>query len=77
LSTALRKGATCPSCKAAKLVPIVFGLPSSELAAIEELHEIVLGGCVVTGDDPTLECLGCATQFMRNGELSGNRANAE
>jgi hypothetical protein len=69
MSTTLRKGSTCPICTKGKLVPIVYGLPGSELQRDSENGLVSLGGCVVTGNDPELECLGCEARFKRDGEL--------
>ena len=69
MSGTLRKGSTCPTCKKAKLVPIVYGLPTSDVAEREGARQIVLGGCCVTGNEPELECLGCEARFMRDGDL--------
>ncbi len=69
MSGTLRKGSTCPICAKAKLVPIVYGLPGMELRRDSEMGLVSLGGCVVTGSDPELECLGCEARFMRDGEL--------
>lgn len=43
----LRKGSRCPTCRAGKLIPIVYGLPGRELVAQYDRGEIELGGCVV------------------------------
>lgn len=69
MTRALRKGSTCPACARARLVPILYGLPTSDLGDREAAMEIVLGGCCVTGNDPELQCLGCGARFMRDGEL--------
>jgi hypothetical protein len=29
---------------------------------------VSIGGCVVRGNDPELECLACKEKFMRDGE---------
>jgi len=68
MSGTLRKGSTCPTCTKAKLVPIVYGLPGVELRRDSEMGLVSLGGCVVRGNDPELECLGCEAKFMRDGE---------
>jgi len=68
MSTTLRKGSTCPTCKKATLVSIVHGLPTGDTVQEAELGMISIGGCVVRGNDPELECLGCNEKFMRNGE---------
>jgi len=68
MSTTLRKGSTCPTCKKAKLVPLIFGLPGMDLVAQEGRGEIVLGGCVSGEYPPELQCLGCSAQFYRQSE---------
>ena len=68
MSTTLRKGSTCPTCKKAKLVPLIFGLPGMDLVEQEARHEIVLGGCVSGECPPELQCLGCSAQFYRKSE---------
>jgi len=68
MSTTLRKGSTCPTCKKAKLVPLIFGLPGMDLVAQEGRGEIVLGGCVSSEFPPELQCLGCGSQFYRQSE---------
>jgi len=57
------KGAVkCPAC-GGRLVPILYGLPTAEAGAAAERGEIALGGCMVMGDDPQLECVSCRAQF--------------
>ena len=46
-ATRLRKGSRCPTCRAGRLIPIVYGLPGRELVAQYDRGEIELGGCVV------------------------------
>lgn len=40
-------------------VPIVYGLPGWDLAEAEKNGEVVLGGCVVSGNDPEWACPNC------------------
>jgi hypothetical protein len=72
----LRKGSNCPTCKAGKLIPIVYGLPGRELMEQSDRGEIELGGCVVTQiidhngirtNDPELHCPTCRSKFFRSG----------
>ena len=49
----------CPSCGAAELAPIVYGLPGSELEEKAMRGDVVLGGCVVTPEQPDTACLVC------------------
>jgi hypothetical protein len=39
-----------------------------ELRRDSEMGLVSLGGCVVRGNDPELECLSCEAKFMRDGE---------
>ena len=56
-----KKPERCPACESEKIARILYGMP----AFSEELHnklnnkEIVLGGCCITGDDPTWKCVDC------------------
>lgn len=53
----------CPACGSRERVPIVFGYPGSEMFEDSEKGKIVLGGCVVGGDDPTWHCSACGRQW--------------
>jgi len=55
----------CPNCQSTNHAEILWGLPADMRAIEEELDkkEIVLGGCVVTGDDPKWECNECLTRW--------------
>ncbi len=39
------KPKTCPTC-GAEFIPVIYGMPGSELFEAEERGEVVLGGCV-------------------------------
>lgn len=43
----LREGSNCPTCKAGKLIPIVYGLPGRELMEQSERDEIEVDGSMV------------------------------
>jgi len=55
----------CPNCQSTNHAEILWGLIADMKAIEEELDkkEIVLGGCVVTGDDPKWECNECLTRW--------------
>jgi len=60
----------CPACaKSVEPVPIVFGYPSAELFEAAERHEVVLGGCVVYGDEPDARCPECGADIRLEGDL--------
>ena len=72
----LRKGSNCPTCKAGRLIPIIYGLPGRELMEQSERGEVELGGCSVTevhdselgfiSGDPELYCPKCEGRFFRD-----------
>ncbi len=47
-----RKSPNCPECGSDNVTRIIFGYPSEEMAKQSERGEIVLGGCVISDDDP-------------------------
>ena len=63
----LRKPRKCPACKSTGVASILYGSPvfSPELEADLEEKRIVLGGCVVTEDDPRWQCTACDALFYR------------
>jgi hypothetical protein len=64
----------CPACKSARVVPVVFGMPGPELAARAARGEVVLGGCMVWGDerDPKWACLDCRERLAKDGTSIGD-----
>jgi len=59
-----RKPRTCPCC-GGKVVPILYGEPSSEAFEKADRGEIVLGGCIIFADMPEYQCTGCGAQFRK------------
>jgi len=47
------------------VVPIMYGLPTSEAFEAANEGQIGIGGCVVTGEDPAWLCRGCDNRFGR------------
>ena len=60
----------CPRCASPRVAPIMYGYPSDMEGALKaaEQGEVVLGGCVITGNDPKWQCLECK-------HVWGRRAN--
>jgi len=48
----------CPKCKSGRAVPIVYGYASAPMFEAQKQGKIVLGGCVISGDDPHWQCPG-------------------
>jgi rubrerythrin len=55
----------CPMCGSERVAEIPYGLPdfSEELERALDAGEVVLGGCVVTGDDPSWRCVECGHRW--------------
>jgi len=60
----------CPECKSINVAWIFWGYPGNMKAIEEELDksEIVLGGCVITDQDPKWECNDCLTRWGERDE---------
>jgi hypothetical protein len=56
---------TCPYGHRVRPVPIIYGYPMPEGFAAAERGEVVIGGCIVTGDDtdPEWACPVCREPF--------------
>jgi len=46
------------------MVPIVFGFPSPQTFEAADRGEVAIGGCLVTGEDPTHRCSACAQDVI-------------
>jgi len=55
----------CPKCGGVDIAMILYGLPSDELLQSKKVKEkrIILGGCVISGNDPKLECNDCGWRY--------------
>jgi hypothetical protein len=71
----------CPSCGADKVIPILYGYPSSGAIAAAREGKTVLGGSITTDNDPSWECTGCGMQIypeeprsrFRSGQKGGRK----
>jgi hypothetical protein len=69
--------ATCPRCGAfAPMLPIVFGYPTPDTFLAAERGDLALGGCVVSGEDPTHQCSACGNDVILDDELEAGRSFA-
>lgn len=70
-----KKPKKCPVCGSTRVAPIMYGLPAPnpELWRKVEEGRLVLGGCRITGDDPSWKCVeGEATFYRRDSATGGN-----
>lgn len=54
-----RRPTKCPACGSREVVRIVYGYPGPELVQDAESGKVTLGGCCVSGFDPSWQCLEC------------------
>lgn len=52
----------CPDC-GTKLVSIVYGMPGPPLFEEADQGKVILGGCDITGFDPTRGCPDCGWNY--------------
>ena len=59
------KPKSCPACGSTRIANIMYGKPrhSSELTQRVRNGEIVYGGCCITGDDPSWQCVTCESEI--------------
>jgi len=55
----------CPKCGGTDIAMILYGLPSDELQKSKKVKEkkIVLGGCIVSKNNPEMECNDCGWRY--------------
>ena len=53
----------CPQCGSDKVVPVIYGMPTSELDDDEKAGKVRLGGCCVSLDSPDLACNNCGLKW--------------
>lgn len=63
------KPRTCPNCGSSRIADILYGLPyySEELERDIEAGRIVLGGCLISENNPSWICADCHTPLFRKG----------
>lgn len=49
----------CPNCKSENAIPIAYGVPSEETWEEVKKGNLVLGGCVIEGNEPDMFCKDC------------------
>jgi DNA-directed RNA polymerase subunit RPC12/RpoP len=68
--TRVNKSSKCPNCGERRLVPIVYGYPSEFTMQLSLRGTLELGGCIISGDDPSLRCGNCHHNIWRDGRTS-------
>ena len=53
----------CPACGSTDTVKIIYGMPTYEAFEAAERGEFVLGGCCISGNDPSRHCKVCGQEF--------------
>ena len=63
----VNKGSKCPNCGERQLVPIAYGFPSPHVMEQSDQGVVVLGGCIMSADDPSFVCKVCQHSVWRDG----------
>ncbi len=60
--------AQCPACGGGLVARIFRGMPAYDQKLLDDLDagRIVLGGCVMTNDDPSWQCTQCGQKIYRH-----------
>ena len=64
---ARRKPERCPKCGSKRIARIQWGMPDFSEELQRELDEgtVVLGGCIVSGHDPSWTCQDCGASIFK------------
>ena len=57
---------TCPYCGSQNIAEYLYGYPDlddDELEKQIENKEVILGGCIITDDNPSFHCNDCGMDF--------------
>ena len=55
----------CPNCNN-KLIPIIYGMPDSDIGQKAMNGEVFLGGCMISDKDPIYHCNNCRRSYYDN-----------
>ena len=66
----MNKSSKCPNCGEQQLVPIVYGFPSDLTMQLLQKGVVELGGCIISGDDPSFRCQSCHHDVWRDGRTT-------
>ena len=53
----------CTKCGSKNTVRIVYGYPSQETLEIAKNGKVVLGGCIISDNDPVWHCNDCSNNW--------------
>jgi DNA-directed RNA polymerase subunit RPC12/RpoP len=67
VGTRVNKASDCPNCGERGLVPIVYGFPNEFTIQLSSKGVVELGGCIISGDDPSFRCRRCQHDVWRDG----------
>ncbi len=68
----------CPQCNSSSVAGILWGYPedTDSLKGALEKKEIVLGGCLVSNNDPKWECNNCHHRWNKNSNNNSNKTDS-
>ena len=63
---ARKKKPACPLCGSRKIIPIAYGLPGPDLEKESKKGRVILGGCMVSENQPQSHCKDCGYEWRGN-----------
>ncbi len=68
----------CPWCGSKDVAEYLWGLPAFSEQLVQDMADgkIILGGCCITGNDPSAHCNACGNDFGRPPYLQGKKGQA-
>jgi DNA-directed RNA polymerase subunit RPC12/RpoP len=55
----------CPNCGSPKVVKIIYGEPSYKDSLEAEAGKVILGECIINGNDPSWACIDCNAKIFK------------
>ena len=58
----------CPKCDSLDVLEIIYGTPSRDLLLDEEKGKVILGGCSIDENSPSLHCQDCKHEWSKSAD---------
>lgn len=60
-----QKPIKCINC-GGRVVPILYGEPNEEGGVLIDAKEMIMGGCIVSDNDPDWGCVDCKNKYIQS-----------
>jgi hypothetical protein len=73
-SVGVQAGRVCPGCGQENSVPLIYGLPGPDAFRLADRGLVVLGGCLMPGEQAAWVCRSCELQWGRDSDPTADEA---